>query len=229
MDKNSMSEGQVTPNREEYTSERDEKLQELLKIFNPNRMKVVRKELFASLRDPAVTIRDGNITFNTACINGLEDVVYINLMIDEKVGLLSIRACDENDKDALRWCIAKPDKRKTRKMRCPGFTDKIYKVLGWNKKCRYKILGYQIIFEDRVYYVFDLKVTQIFHEKPRKGEEDVNESGEPVEVDTRTGYYPENIADTFGVPLEQYKKETAVTDMNGFVTMAMFTGAENEE
>lgn len=224
-----MSEGQVTPNREEYTSERDEKLQELLKIFNPNRMKVVRKELFASLRDPAVTIRDGNITFNTACINGLEDVVYINLMIDEKVGLLSIRACDENDKDALRWCIAKPDKRKTRKMQCPGFTDKIYNVLGWNKKCRYKILGYQITFEDRVYYVFDLKVTQIFHEKPRKGEEDVNEIGELVEVDTRTGYYPENIADTFGVPLEQYKKETAVTDMNGFVTMAMFTGAENEE
>ena len=57
----------------------------------------------------------------------------------------------------------------------------------------------------------------------------MNEIGELVEVDTRTGYYPENIADTFGVPLEQYKKETAVTDMNGFVTMAMFTGAENEE
>jgi hypothetical protein len=29
-------------------------------------VKVIRKELFAGLRDPAVTIRDGNITFNTA-------------------------------------------------------------------------------------------------------------------------------------------------------------------
>ena len=114
-----MNEEQVTTNREEFTSAREEKRQELGKVFNPNRMKVVRKELFASLRDPAVTIRDGNITFNTACINGMEDVVYVNLMIDEEMGLLSVTGCEENDKEALRWCVAKPDKRKSRKMRCP--------------------------------------------------------------------------------------------------------------
>ena len=212
-----MNEEQVTTNREEFTSAREEKRQELGKVFNPNRMKVVRKELFASLRDPAVTIRDGNITFNTACINGMEDVVYVNLMIDEEMGLLSVTGCEENDKEALRWCVAKPDKRKSRKMRCPDFTDGLYSLLGWNKKCRYKILGYQIVFEGKVYYVFDLKVTQIFNEKPKKGEEPVNDSGEPVEVDTRTGYYPEDIANTFGVPMEQHRKEMKVTDMDGFV------------
>ena len=35
---------------------------------------VVRKELFAHLRDPAIVIRKDSITFNTACITGLEDV-----------------------------------------------------------------------------------------------------------------------------------------------------------
>ena len=204
MGKDSMNEEQVTTNREEFTSAREEKRQELGKVFNPNRMKVVRKELFASLRDPAVTIRDGNITFNTACINGMEDVVYVNLMIDEEMGLLSVTGCEENDKEALRWCVAKP----------------LYSLLGWNKKCRYKILGYQIVFEGKVYYVFDLKVTQIFNEKPKKGEEPVNDTGEPVEVDTRTGYYPEDIANTFGVPMEQHRKEMKVTDMDGFVTLS---------
>ena len=29
--------------------------------------------------------------------------------------------------------------------------------------------------------------------------------------------------------MEQYKKETAVTDMDGYVTMAMFTGAGQED
>ncbi len=192
-------------------------------------MKVIRKELFANLRDPAVTIRDGNITFNTACINGLEDVVYVNLMIDEELGFLSVTGCDENDKGAIRWCVAKPDKRKSRKMRCPDFTDGIYKLLGWDKKCRYKILGYQIPFEGKVYYVFDLNVFQIFNEKPKKGEEPVDETGAVQEVDTRKGYYPDDIANTFGVPMEQYKKETAVTDMDGYVTMAMFTGAGQED
>ena len=224
-----MNEEHVKDTREELVSAREEKRQEIARAFNPNRMKVIRKELFANLRDPAVTIRDGNITFNTACINGLEDVVYVNLMIDEELGFLSVTGCDENDKGAIRWCVAKPDKRKSRKMRCPDFTDGIYKLLGWDKKCRYKILGYQIPFEGKVYYVFDLNVFQIFNEKPKKGEEPVDEAGEVQEVDTRKGYYPEDIANTFGVPMEQYKKETAVTDMDGYVTMAMFTGAEQED
>lgn len=224
-----MNEEQVNETREELVSAREEKRQEIARAFNPNRMKVIRKELFANLRDPAVTIRDGNITFNTACINGLEDVVYVNLMIDEELGFLSVTGCDENDKGAIRWCVAKPDKRKSRKMRCPDFTDGVYKLLGWDKKCRYKILGYQIPFEGKVYYVFDLNVFQIFNEKPKKGEEPVDEAGEVQEVDTRKGYYPEDIANTFGVPMEQYKKETAVTDMDGYVTMAMFTGAEQED
>ena len=224
-----MNEEQVKETRDELVSAREEKRQEIARTFNPNRMKVIRKELFANLRDPAVTIRDGNITFNTACINGLEDVVYVNLMIDEELGFLSVTGCDENDKGAIRWCVAKPDKRKSRKMRCPDFTDGIYKLLGWDKKCRYKILGYQIPFEGKVYYVFDLNVFQIFNEKPKKGEEPVDETGAVQEVDTRKGYYPDDIANTFGVPMEQYKKETAVTDMDGYVTMAMFTGAGQED
>ena len=114
-------------------------------------------------------------------------------------------------------------------MRCPEFTEGVYKLLGWDKKCRYKVLGYKIEFENKVYYVFDLNVSQIFNEKPKKGEEPVDENGEAVQVDTRIGYYPEDIAGTFGVPLEQYKKETEVTDMDGFVTIAALTGVKKEE
>ena len=37
--------------------------------------------------------------------------------ISETLGKrMVVRKCEENDKDALRWCIAKPDKRKSRKM-----------------------------------------------------------------------------------------------------------------
>ena len=133
-------------------------------------MKVVRKELFANLRDPVVTILYENITFNTACINGLEDV-WGNLMLDEEAGLLAVQECDENDKHALRWCIAKPDKRKSRKMTCPGFTDLLYSMMNWDKKCLYKILGHQIEFERKPLYVFDLSPYKIFQEKHKKGED----------------------------------------------------------
>ena len=220
-----MNEEQLTESTEEIASAKEARRQEIAQAFNPNRMKVIRKELFANLRDPAVTIRDGNITFNTACINGLEDVVYVKLMMDEEQGFLSVKGCDENEKEALRWCVAKPDKRKSRKMRCPDFTDYLYALMGWDKKCRYKILGYQITFDGEVYYVFDLNVKKVFNEKPKKGEEELDENGEPISVDTRTGYYSDDISSTFCVPMEQHKRETEVTDLDGYVNIAMLTGA----
>ena len=207
--------------QEEITTAREERRLELQQRFNPQRMKVVRKELFANLRDPAVTIRNGNITFNTACINGLEDVVWVNLMIDEDAGLLAVQECDENDKHALRWCIAKPDKRKSRKMTCPGFTDLLYSMMNWDKKCRYKILGYQIEFEGKPLYIFDLSAFKIFQEEPKKGEE-----GEDVQVDMpvdRKGYFPEDIANTFGVPVDEHKKEMEVSELDGLVSIGALT------
>ena len=49
-------------NREELVSAMEERRREIEQEFRPENMKIVRKELFASLRDPAVTIRNGNIT-----------------------------------------------------------------------------------------------------------------------------------------------------------------------
>lgn len=218
MEENSMSEEQIV------ISEKEERRLEIQRAFHPDRCKVIRKELFAGLRDPAVTIRDGNISFNTACINDFEGVVYVKLLYDENLRFLSVTECDKNDKHALRWCVARTDKRKSRRMRCPDFTGPLFAKLGWSTKCRYKMLGYKIDFEDKPYYVFDLNVPQIFNEKPKKGEEQLDENGEVVEVDTRTGFYPDDIANTFGVPMAQYKKETEITDMDGYVEIAGFTG-----
>ena len=53
---------------------------EIEETFNYDGYQIVRREMFAHLREPAVVIRKESITFNTACINGLEDVVYIQIM-----------------------------------------------------------------------------------------------------------------------------------------------------
>ena len=202
----------------EIASARELRRRELEKAFGSYNFVVVRKELFAHLRDPAVVIRNGNITFNTACINGLEDVVYVQLLLCEDEKKFAVKGCQENDKDALRWCVAKPDKRKSRKMTCPDFTANLYNLMGWDKVCRYKVLGYRIVFDGETYYVFDLIVPEIFHEKPKKGEKVT----EPVH--TRKGYFSEDIAGTFGVPVEEHKKQTQVTVEKGYINVAMLTG-----
>ena len=101
---------------EELATAKELRRRELEQEFGNFNFVVVRKELFAHLRDPAVTIRNSSITFNTACINGLEEVVFVQLLLCEDEKKFAVKGCNENDKDALRWCIAKPDKRKSRKM-----------------------------------------------------------------------------------------------------------------
>ena len=221
-------------------SEREQRRKEFEDTFSYDGYQVVRKELFAHLRDPAVTIRRDSVTFNTACINGLEDVVYIQIEINSELKRMVIRGCGENDKDALRWCIAKPDKRKSRKMTGREFSSSLYKTMGWDENCRYKILGYRIEFEGETLYIFDLTVPEIFHERSKKAQtsenaeaadteaEQTEEQEQTTPVNTRKGFYPDDIAGTFGLPVEEHRRSTEVKEMDGYVSYGMITGNNTE-
>lgn len=224
--------------QKEELSAREQRMAELEQSFSYDGYQIVRKELFAHLRDPAITIRKDSVTFNTACIEGLEDVVYIHMMFNRELKRIVVEGCDENDKDALRWCIAKPDKRKSRKMVGKPFSELVYREMGWDENCRYKILGYRIQFEDKTLYVFDLMVPEIFHErKSRKKNEQAsqevaempnedaqNNNAAETEVNTRKGYYPDDVANTFGVPVEQHRADTEIQQMDGYISVGILTG-----
>ena len=226
----------------EYTDEKeiiDQKAIELAEDFSYDGYQVVRRELFAHLREPAVVIRRDSVTFNTACIAGLEDAVYIQILVNQDNKRMVVRKCEENDKDALRWCVAKPDKRKSRKMTNKIFSAMMYEMMGWNLDCRYKILGHKITFEDETIYVFDLMETEIFldikgkrakkdtesqftTEKANSVEEtasnfiDNERSVEEIKRKNRIPFYPKEWKDSFGLPVEEHRKALEINMLDGY-------------
>ena len=89
------------------------------------------------------------------------------------------------------------------------------------------MLGYRITFEGEILYVFDLLVPEIFHERQSGKKETVAEQPTDQEtkpVDTRKGFYPDDIAGTFGVPVEEHLRESEVRQMDGYVSMGVLTG-----
>ncbi len=226
----------------EYTDEKeivDQKAIELAEDFSYEGYQVVRRELFAHLREPAVVIRRDSVTFNTACIAGLEDAVYIQILVNQDNKRMVVRKCEENDKDALRWCVAKPDKRKSRKMTNRIFSAMMYEMMGWNLDCRYKILGHKITFEDETIYVFDLMETEIFLDiKGKKAKKDTesqsttenasnieetassdtdNErSAEEIKRKNRIPFYPKEWKDSFGLPVEEHRKALEINMLDGY-------------
>lgn len=226
----------------EYTDEKeivDQKAIELAEDFSYEGYQVVRRELFAHLREPAVVIRRDSVTFNTACIAGLEDAVYIQILVNQDNKRMVVRKCEENDKDALRWCVAKPDKRKSRKMTNKIFSAMMYEMMGWNLDCRYKILGHKITFEDETIYVFDLMETEIFLDiKGKRAKKDIesqsttesannieetvssntdNErSVEEIKRKNRIPFYPKEWKDSFGLPVKEHRKALEINMLDGY-------------
>lgn len=226
----------------EYTDEKeivDQKAIELAKDFSYEGYQVVRRELFAHLREPAVVIRRDSVTFNTACIAGLEDAVYIQILVNQDNKRMVVRKCEENDKDALRWCVAKPDKRKSRKMTNKIFSAMMYEMMGWNLDCRYKILGHKITFEDETIYVFDLMETEIFLdikgkrakkdtesqsttenasniEETASSDTDNERSAEEIKRKNRIPFYPKEWKDSFGLPVEEHRKALEINMLDGY-------------
>lgn len=221
----------------ENTENIDQKALELAQDFSYDGYQVVRRELFAHLREPAVVIRRDSVTFNTACIAGLEDAVYIQILVNQDNKRMVVRKCEENDKDALRWCIEKPDKRKSRKMSNKLFSAMMYDMMGWNTDCRYKILGHKITHENETMYIFDLLETEIFMDTKRKKKanpDSLEKKEELVTAETdqtpeqnqeeiaakvarklnRIPFYPKDWKDSFGLSVEEHKKalETNLTD-----------------
>lgn len=215
---------------QDYIESYDERAIEIEKTFSYDGYQIVRREMFAHLREPAVTIRSDSITFNTACIEGLEDAVYIHVMVSDDEKRLVIRKCEENDMDSVRWCVAKPDKRRSRTIK-GRFSEVIYGMMNWSKGCRYKILGHKITYQGVTLYVFELTQCEIFRERPKRTKKEREERAlsmtpeELAEADklerkqAMTPFSPADVENTFGLPVEQHLNAPQIGAMNSYQGM----------
>ena len=208
----------------ENTENIDQKALELAQDFSYDGYQVVRRELFAHLREPAVVIRRDSVTFNTACIAGLEDAVYIQILVNQDNKRMVVRKCEENDKDALRWCIEKPDKRKSRKMSNKLFSAMMYDMMGWNTDCRYKILLETEIFMDTKrkkkanpdsLEKKEELVTAETDQTPEQNQEEI--AAKVARKLNRIPFYPKDWKDSFGLSVEEHKKALETNLTYGYI------------
>ena len=135
--------------------------------------------------DPMVTIRPDGIQFNNACIRLFEDVRHIYIGFDRDKQWMMINECDRDDIDSQRWCNEKDGRLVSRKITGKDHSNRIYKMMGWNKGYYYKVLAEitrQIGDEtNEPYLLFELGTNRRFPltEKGRKAagveDEDVGE------------------------------------------------------
>lgn len=171
---------------------------------------VVRREFISHRFDPAMTIRGNSITFNNSCISKLEDATYIQFLINPTERKLAIRPCDEGARDAVRWCVIKGDKRKSREITCRPFTTKLYELMGWEEIYRYKLQDMRINYQGESLYLFDLSSKEAFLPQSRDPETGKLKSPKPI--------LPSEWLETFGLSVDEHTASTQIDLTEGFVS-----------
>jgi len=179
--------------------------------FSFDGYQVVRREFFSHRFDPTLTIKGNSIIFNNSCISKLEQVVYVQILVNPIAEKLVIRPCDEGARDAIRWCVTRDDKRKSRQITCGLFTAKLYDMMGWEAVYRYKLQGTRINYQGEQLYVFDLTSTEAFLPQTKE----VGEDGKPKRK-RAAPMYPANWRDSFGLPVMDHTSSTQINLLEGY-------------
>ena len=100
------------------------------------------KMFFSMIKKPAVSIRANRMEFSMSSIRLFEGVQHILPMLSERKQRLVVAICAEEELSSVEWARLKKDKWVNRSISCPEYVQSIYRVMNWNKECRYKVYGH---------------------------------------------------------------------------------------
>ncbi|SHK57570.1 recombinase family protein [Hespellia stercorisuis] len=174
--------------------------------FDLSGFQVVRAQFFSTRTDPAMTISNGQIHFNTACLKKFKNVEYVELLLNSVERGIAIRPCDKNNPNAIKWGKLKDGRWLVLPKSCKGFAAPLYEIMDWNKECKYRFRGMYEESCDEQVMIFNLEEpeiikTEIIEEIAESSncDENTNDTGEKkTEKKKKTILYPTQWISNFG-------------------------------
>ena len=180
--------------------------------FSYDGYQVVRCEFFAHVYEPSITFNNCKVSLNTACLNRLPNVDYVQILVNPEDKKLAVRPSNENEKDSFLWCTSNGTKRKPKQITCRMFFAKVVQLMGWNPNYRYKLLGKLIKSGAEFLFIFDLTATEIYQR--------ILQNGEKAKT-SRTPAFPAEWQNQFGLPVEEHRKLLQVNIFEGYTVFGM--------
>ena len=176
---------------------------------------VVRADYFPSNERPAMTITNGKLRFNTACLKKFEDVEYVELLLNTVKNCIAIRPCEKDNPNAIHWGRLREERWVVSTLSCRGLAQTLFDMMSWEDEGQYRFSGEFKEQGDNKLLLFELgesvitkTVEQIV--VPEEAEENENAAEaehEEIVIREKARVYPLSWATSFGVPvsyLEQH-------------------------
>ena len=154
------------------------------------------------MQNPAMTISNGRLRFNTACLKKFENVEYVELLLNSAERCIAIRPCNKNNPNAIRWGRLKEGRWCASTLGCRGLAKTLFDIMEWDEDLRYRFRGQFLEQGDNkmMLFAFDepemIKVEEIVLPPKENTEEDEGET-----VRKKIYIFPPEWAGTFGQPI----------------------------
>lgn len=167
---------------------------------------VVRSQYFATMHNPAMTIADGKLCFNAACLKKFENVEYVELLLNLVNRCIAVRPCDENNPNAIHWGRLREGRWCALSKSCRGLAKTLFDIMDWDQDLKYRFRGDFIENDDQKVMLFQLDEPEMVKTEnivlpPKEAETDDQAEIEGKTVKQTIYILPPEWEDTFGRPI----------------------------
>jgi len=186
--------------------------------FDLRGFEITRSEFFDSLHRPMVTFSDKKIKFNTECVRKLGEKNSIEMLINPIIPGFAIRTTDSKNRNAVVCSNKINGTFQPRDIGASAFFETLYKLFGWNKEYKYRIIGSLYESEKEVAYMFDVENSEAFFKNYMLPMQP-NADGQPDTVKPlstsgkRIRAIPEHWANSFGKEFYLHERSLQELDM----------------
>ena len=180
-----------------------------------DRFELCRDEFFAHKRQPGLTLSNGKVQANTACIRKMKDVDFVQILINRETHKLAIRACGEEELFSLRWVRVTNGVRYPRAITGRIFFMKVCALMGWNPDNKICMLGHFYRANEDLLFLFDMDYGE---EYPREVREDGKKRT------SRVPHFAPSLENVFGPLYADHRKSLGINLYQGFAVMSVKNG-----
>ena len=175
--------------------------------LNLSGYEIVRAQFFSTLSNPAMTISNGKMRFNTACLKKFGDEEYVELLLNTVERCIAIRPCSKDNPNAVRWGRLKDSRWSVSAISCRGLAKTLKHIMEWEEDTRYRFRGEYVGAGENKMLLFQLDEPEMIKTEeitlpPQEPEQDgTEEEKEEIVIKKKMMVFPAAWADSFGRPI----------------------------
>ena len=138
-------------------------------IFKKSDVENLREKLQDACDHPEMVMKMKNQAADfMACIRLFEGIKYVLPILHPNKKRLALIMCPEEDSASVEWARQKDENWVNKDITSLEFVENIFRLMNWNRECRYKVLGRVANSDQGLCMLFDLEEAIMFTPKPQE-------------------------------------------------------------